>query len=103
LLTLYPKLFLGVNAFLDTMKARDWRVVPRSKVSKVSKQKEVERLIRLREVLGLTQRELAVEFMVTHGAVGLWERGDRKIPGPVLKLMGIYEERIKEGKLRPKS
>jgi DNA-binding transcriptional regulator YiaG len=76
--------------------------LPRTNSSKSGKQKEVDRLVQLREALGFTQRDLAVEFMVTHGAVGLWERGERTIPGPVLKLIGIYEERIKEGKLKKK-
>ena len=50
-----------------------------------------ERLKHLRLVLGLSQRQLAKEFFVTNGAISQWERGDRNIPGPVIKLLGIYE------------
>jgi transcriptional regulator with XRE-family HTH domain/tRNA A-37 threonylcarbamoyl transferase component Bud32 len=51
-----------------------------------------ERLIRLRTILGLSQREMAKEFKVSAGAVGSWEVGEREIPGPVLKLVEIYEQ-----------
>lgn len=49
-----------------------------------------ERLIKLREKLQMSQRELASEFGVTPGAIAHWEKGTRKIPGPVLKLIEIY-------------
>ena len=52
------------------------------------------RLKRLRELLKLTQRELAKEMKVTHGAIALWERGERPIAGPVLRLIQFYEEEI---------
>ncbi len=48
----------------------------------------------LRKAMGMTQKELAKEFRVTHVSIGLWERGLRTIPGPVLKLMAIFEEKL---------
>ena len=48
----------------------------------------------LRKALGMTQRALAKEFMVTHVSIGLWERGLRTIPGPVLRLMAMFEEKM---------
>jgi len=39
----------------------------------------------------MSQVELAKEFQVAQGAIAQWERGDRTIPGPVLKLVSIYE------------
>jgi len=38
------------------------------------------------------------EFKVSHVSIGHWERGLRTIPGSVLKLMDIYEERGAEKK-----
>jgi transcriptional regulator with XRE-family HTH domain len=55
---------------------------------------EADRLRRLRQTLGFSQRELADEFGVAHGAVGLWETGKRTIPGPVRRLMTIYEQEL---------
>ena len=52
------------------------------------------RLQRLREALGFSQRDLAAEFGVAHGAVGLWETGERPIPGPVRRLLEIYEAEL---------
>jgi transcriptional regulator with XRE-family HTH domain len=52
------------------------------------------RLQRLREALGFSQRELATEFGVAHGAIGLWETGERPIPGPVRRLLEIYEAEL---------
>lgn len=39
----------------------------------------------------MSQRELAEEFQVTSGAIAQWESGQRTIPGPVLRLMSLYE------------
>jgi predicted unusual protein kinase regulating ubiquinone biosynthesis (AarF/ABC1/UbiB family) len=39
----------------------------------------------------MTQRELATEFQVTCGAVAQWEGGQKTIPGPVLRLISLYE------------
>jgi predicted unusual protein kinase regulating ubiquinone biosynthesis (AarF/ABC1/UbiB family) len=55
----------------------------------------VDRLIRIRKTLRLSQRQLAKEFQVSTGAVGSWEVGKRDIPGPVLKLIEIYESELK--------
>jgi DNA-binding transcriptional regulator YiaG len=64
--------------------------MPRTKPD-ASRKVEAKRLKALREKLGLTQRDLAREFNTAPGAVGQWETGDRTIPGPVLKLIAIYE------------
>lgn len=69
----------------------------RSTISPLGKNKDALRLLALRESLGFNQREMAREFGVTHGAIGGWERGDRAIPGPVLRLIAIYEAK-KENK-----
>lgn len=50
-----------------------------------------QRLIQLRERLGFSQRDLAREFQVSNGAIGLWEKNERPVPGPVLKLLDLYE------------
>lgn len=55
---------------------------------------EAKRLRDLRALLNLSQREMAKHFSVAHGAVALWEGGQRTIPGPVLRLMDIYEENL---------
>jgi predicted unusual protein kinase regulating ubiquinone biosynthesis (AarF/ABC1/UbiB family)/DNA-binding XRE family transcriptional regulator len=52
------------------------------------------RLVRLRQALGFSQREMASELGVAHGAVGQWETGQRPLPGPVLKLLAIYEAEL---------
>lgn len=61
---------------------------------------EGKRLKALRETLGYSQREMAQEFRVVHGTIGLWETGKRTIPGPVLFLMELYEQEL--GLLPPK-
>ena len=33
-----------------------------------------------------------MELDVTHGAIGLWESGARPMPGPVLRLLSLYEQ-----------
>jgi len=53
--------------------------------------KEVKRLMKLRKKLGWSQARLAEEWYVSAGTIGLWETGSRSIPGPVLKLIEIYE------------
>ncbi len=72
--------------------------MPRQSTSSSAKKKEAERLIKVREDLGLTQIDLAEEFKVTRQALGMWERGERTIPGPVLKLIEIYEAKIAKRK-----
>ena len=60
------------------------------------------RLIKLREALGFSQREMAKEFGVTQGAIGLWERSERPVTGPILKLMDIYEIRLAKERTKDK-
>lgn len=52
------------------------------------------RLKRAREFLGLSQREFAKELGVTNGAIGLWEADKRVVPGPVVRLLEIYESEM---------
>lgn len=61
------------------------------------------RLKNLRNILQLSQRELAAEFKVTGAAIAQWESGKRSIPGPVLKLIEIYEETLQESDCTPQS
>ncbi len=58
---------------------------------------ESQRLKKFRENLGFSQRDLAQEFRCAAGAICQWETGERTIPGPVLKLLDIYEA----GKVKP--
>ncbi len=58
------------------------------------KNNSAQRLIIIREKLGYSQRQMAEEFGVAHGAIGLWESKKRKIPGPVLKLISLYENEL---------
>ena len=44
--------------------------------------------------MGYSQRQLAREFKVSPGAVSQWESGDRTLPGPVLRLIELYEENL---------
>ena len=48
----------------------------------------------VRQTIWRTQAEAAAALGVTEGAVAHWERGRRKVPGIVVKLMGCLE-RIK--------
>jgi DNA-binding transcriptional regulator YiaG len=68
--------------------------MPRQSPTKLSKAKEAARLRSLRKTLGLNQREMALEFGVSHAAIGWWEREERTIPGPALKLLAIFEEKL---------
>lgn len=52
-----------------------------------------QRLLRLRARLELSQRDLAKEFGVSPGSISLWEQGKNPIPGPVRRLIELYEER----------
>ena len=56
--------------------------------------KEAQRLKKLRTALALSQRDFAREFRVAQGAIAHWEAGNRTIPGPVLKLIEIYESGV---------
>jgi DNA-binding transcriptional regulator YiaG len=72
--------------------------MPRTQPSTTKKNKEAERLKKLRKDLGMTVRAFAKEFNVAIGSVSQWENGGRTIPGPMIKLIEIYEERMKSGK-----
>lgn len=52
------------------------------------------RLKHVRDSLGLNQRDMAAELKVTNGAIALWESNRRPIPGPVLRLIELYEEEL---------
>lgn len=49
------------------------------------------RLKILRQTLNMSQRDLAREFNVSSAAIALWELGSNPVPGPLIKLMDIYE------------
>jgi len=66
--------------------------MPRFKESSRTRNKEGNRLWNLRDKLGWTQERLAGEWNVTRLAITYWENGDRTIPGPVLRLIQIYEK-----------
>lgn len=55
------------------------------------------RLMKLKKVFGWSQAQLAKEWNVSAGTIGLWESQHRTIPGPVLKLIEIYEQSHKLG------
>ena len=59
-----------------------------------------QRLHNLRKELGMSQREFAKEFRVSHGAVALWESGERNLSGPVSKLLEIYEMKLKNNLIK---
>jgi transcriptional regulator with XRE-family HTH domain len=69
--------------------------VPRTEESEAVRKKEGSRLKNLRQALDMTVRDLAKEFNVAHSSISQWENGDHAIPGPVLKLIEIYEQRLK--------
>src|SRR5262245_5615369 len=54
----------------------------------------VQRLRDLRQLMGWSQRRLAKELRVTPGAVSQWESSQRAIPGPVKRLVEIYEQTL---------
>src|SRR5689334_21844314 len=53
-----------------------------------------QRLRRLRQNLGWSQRELAEAFAVSRGAVDFWENAKRPLSGPALRLLELYEHEI---------
>jgi predicted unusual protein kinase regulating ubiquinone biosynthesis (AarF/ABC1/UbiB family)/DNA-binding XRE family transcriptional regulator len=67
--------------------------MPRT-VTKSNRVEEASRLRHLRNLLGLSQRQMAKEFGVAHGAICFWEKGERTIPGSVLKLIALYEDNL---------
>lgn len=72
------------------------RALSTSSMPASSQSDDSKRLLRLRKALGMTQRELASEFGVTGGAIHHWEQGIRPIPGPVMKLIELYEQHLDE-------
>ncbi len=72
--------------------------MPRTVSSKSDRSDESRRLKKLRENLGYTVRELATEFKINAGSITHWEKGTHTIPGSVLKLMEIYEQKLKSKK-----
>jgi transcriptional regulator with XRE-family HTH domain len=68
--------------------------VPRRKVAEVIKNSESNRLKQLRIQMGMTVRELGKEFNVGYSSISQWENGSYSIPGSVLKLIEIYEQRF---------
>lgn len=71
---------------------RDDAGANRSRRPRISDDSPAARLRRVRECLGLSQRDMAAELDVAHGAVGLWESGARPLPGPLLRLLSLYEQ-----------
>ena len=67
--------------------------MPRSVASQSARKNEGQRLKALRTEMGMTVRELADEFMVAFSSISHWETGMHAIPGPVLKLIEIYEKK----------
>lgn len=59
-----------------------------------TRRKEAIRLRQLRRVMGLSQRELADEFLVGASTIALWETGSRTMPGPALRLLELFEEEL---------
>lgn len=49
------------------------------------------RLYDLRKSRDWSQKQIAEEFYVSPGTIALWELGQREIPGPVRKLIELYE------------
>lgn len=68
--------------------------MPRSRPANSTRQKEAKRLVAIRNKMEMTQTEFAKELKVTLRAIGMWERGERTIQGPLLKLMEFYEEKL---------
>jgi transcriptional regulator with XRE-family HTH domain len=68
-----------------------------------SRSEEARRLRHIRDELGLTQRELATQFGVAASAVAQWETGTHTVPGPVLRLVELYEIELGLGPEQPTS
>lgn len=69
-------------------------------MKQLSKSSNAARFRALRSNLGMSQRDFAREFRVSASAVAHWETGARSVSGPVLKLLEIYESRLKESPQR---
>src|SRR5688572_29131371 len=55
---------------------------------------DARRLRRIRDELELTQRQIAAQFGVASSAVAQWESGKHGIPGPVIRLIELYEAEL---------
>lgn len=42
----------------------------------------------------MTQRQMAKEFNVAHGAIASWESGARTLPGPAVRLLELHEQEL---------
>ena len=80
------------NYLLGHIFSRKLKFVARNKFALSVKKKEGLRLRKLRGDMGMSVREFAKEFRVSIGAISQWENGERKIPGPMTKLVEIYEQ-----------
>lgn len=65
---------------------------PQNKPAKRGTKQDIKRLKALRDALDMSQRDLAKEWHTSVSAIAYWETGARSIPGPVLRLMEIYEK-----------
>jgi transcriptional regulator with XRE-family HTH domain len=68
--------------------------VPKRKALPEKKRQEGTRLKSLRTQMGMTVRELGKEFNVGFSSISQWENGEHTIPGSVLRLIEIYEQRL---------
>ena len=59
-----------------------------------AKNNEGARLKKLRTDMGMTVRDLAKEFRVGFSSISQWENGEHTIPGSVLKLIEISEQKL---------
>jgi DNA-binding transcriptional regulator YiaG len=62
------------------------------KIPQSKRTRNAKRLLALRKAMNLSQSELAKYFGITTGAGMLWEKGDRKLYGPALKLLELFEK-----------
>jgi transcriptional regulator with XRE-family HTH domain len=53
--------------------------------------------------MGMTLREFAKEIDVGFSTISQWENGTYPIPGPMVKLMDFYEEKLAKNNEKPKS
>ncbi len=72
--------------------------MPRRKIPPQIKDDEAARLKKLRTQMGMTVRELGKEFKVGYSSISQWENGEYSIPGSVLRLIEIYEEKLSKKK-----
>ncbi len=68
--------------------------MPRVNDSKKTKTKEGNRLKKLRLSMGMNMRDFSKEFKVSLGSISQWETGEHTMPGPVLRLIELYEEKL---------